>query len=261
MDIANFLTSVAPPILLPCDCCCSSFCMVRRNPWFCSSRICIRILLALTWLSISTPISPVPETIENFKFLLGIMVTMPGSQTALWEPYHPEDGGHPRQHDLEKERQKNVHLKRLSISRPISPVPNTIENLEFLLGIHRGLVVMMPDSQAWVRRFESPLDPQAGWPGCYINVPHCRGLSMVLLQLKYPLELFVKRREFLPGSGLLSPRDMTYAVESDIKFHSFLPSNFYFSSFFFWHVSGERQLTVSGNALDHMDIGAGPLPQ
>ena len=40
---------------------------------------------------------------------------------------------------------------------------------------------------------------------------------MVLLQLNYPLELFVKRREFLPGSGILSRRDMTQAVESEVK--------------------------------------------
>ena len=32
---------------------------------------------------------------------------------------------------------------------------------------------------------------------------------MVLLQLRDPLELFVRRREFLSGSGLLSRRDMT----------------------------------------------------
>ena len=32
---------------------------------------------------------------------------------------------------------------------------------------------------------------------------------MVLLQLKDPLEIFVKGREFLPGSGFLSRRDMT----------------------------------------------------
>ena len=57
--------------------------------------------------------------------------------------------------------------------------------------------------------FESPLDPQAGWPRRYINVRCCEGLSMVLPQLKDPLELFVKRRGFLPGSGFLSRRDMT----------------------------------------------------
>ena len=66
-----------------------------------------------------------------------------------------------------------------------------------------------PGPQTWVRRFESPLDPQAGWPVCYIHVRRCGGQSMVLLQLKDPLELFVKRREFLPSSGFLSRRDMT----------------------------------------------------
>ena len=90
--------------------------------------------------------------------------------------------------------------------------------------IRRGLVVMMPGSQAWVRRFESPLDPQAGWPGRYIDVRRFGGLPMVLLQQKDPLELFVKRREFLPGSGFLSRRDMIYAVKSDVKPNSFLPS-------------------------------------
>ena len=39
----------------------------------------------------------------------------------------------------------------------------------------------------------------AGWPGRYLNVRHYWRLSMVLLQLKDPLELFVKRREFLSG--------------------------------------------------------------
>ena len=67
----------------------------------------------------------------------------------------------------------------------------------------------MPGSQACVRRFESPLDPQAGWPGRYINVRRCGGLSMVLLQLKDPLELFVKSKKFLPCSRFLSRRDMT----------------------------------------------------
>ena len=32
---------------------------------------------------------------------------------------------------------------------------------------------------------------------------------MVLMQVTDPLELFVKRREFLPGPGFLSRRDMT----------------------------------------------------
>ena len=54
------------------------------------------------------------------------------------------------------------------------------------------------------------LGPQkAGWPGHFINV-WCSGKqSMVLLQLKDPLELIVKRRELLPGSGFQSRRDMT----------------------------------------------------
>ena len=55
-------------------------------------------------------------------------------------------------------------------------------------GIRRGLVVTMPGSQAWVRRFESPLDPQAGLPGRYINLRRCGGLSMVLPQPEDPLE-------------------------------------------------------------------------
>ena len=46
---------------------------------------------------------------------------------------------------------------------------------------------------------------------------------MVLLQQKDPLEQFVKSREFLPGSGFLSHRDMTLAVESDVIPNSFLP--------------------------------------
>ena len=46
---------------------------------------------------------------------------------------------------------------------------------------------------------------------------------MVFLQLKDPLELFVKSREFLHGSGFLSRHDMTLAVESNVKPNSFLP--------------------------------------
>ena len=48
-----------------------------------------------------------------------------------------------------------------------------------------------------------------GCPGCYINVGHRGALSMVLLQPKDPLELFVKRREFPSGSGFLPRRDIT----------------------------------------------------
>ena len=58
---------------------------------------------------------------------------------------------------------------------------------------------------------------QAGLPGRYINVRRCGGLAMAPPQQEDPLELFVKRREFLPCSGFLSRRDMTKAVESDVK--------------------------------------------
>ena len=50
---------------------------------------------------------------------------------------------------------------------------------------------------------------------------------MALLQLNGRLQIFVKRSEFLPVSVLLSRRDRTYAVESDLKspnLPSFLPS-------------------------------------
>ena len=44
-----------------------------------------------------------------------------------------------------------------------------------------------------------------GWPGRYINVWQCEGQPMVLLlQLKDPSELFMKRKEVLPGAGVLS---------------------------------------------------------
>ena len=46
---------------------------------------------------------------------------------------------------------------------------------------------------------------------------------MVFLQLKDPLELFAKRKEFFLGFGFLSHRDMTSAVESDVKPQTFLP--------------------------------------
>ena len=32
------------------------------------------------------------------------------------------------------------------------------------------------------RRFESPLDPEADWPGRFVNVRCCGGLCMVLLR-------------------------------------------------------------------------------
>ena len=48
---------------------------------------------------------------------------------------------------------------------------------------------------------------------------------MVLLQLKDLLDLLVGRREFLQCSGFVSRRDMTQAIESDVKTYSFLPSS------------------------------------
>ena len=60
---------------------------------------------------------------------------------------------------------------------------------------------------AWLPSVSSQVRvSQAGWPGRCINVWRCRGLSMVILQLKDPLELFVKSREFLTGSGFLPRR-------------------------------------------------------
>ena len=43
--------------------------------------------------------------------------------------------------------------------------------------------------------------PKAGWTGRYMSVGHCGGLPMALLQLKGPLEIFVKNRECRPSSG------------------------------------------------------------
>ena len=63
---------------------------------------------------------------------------------------------------------------------------------------------MMPGSQACVRRFESPL----AW-SLYKCAALCRAVLMVFLQLKDPLDLFIKRRKFLPSFGFLSHCDMT----------------------------------------------------
>ena len=60
---------------------------------------------------------------------------------------------------------------------------------------------------------------------------------MALLQLKGLLELYLKRREFLPGSGFLHRRAVNLAVESDVILTSFrLPC--------FWTAAG---LTGSRN--------------
>ena len=54
---------------------------------------------------------------------------------------------------------------------------------------------------------------------------------MVLLQLKDPLELFVKRREFLPCSGFLSRSDINLSVEIGIN-NPLLPSFIYYIGYF-----------------------------
>ena len=55
---------------------------------------------------------------------------------------------------------------------------------------------------AWLPNVSSRRFPtNVGWPCRYISVRLFEGLSMVLQQMKDPLELFVKRREFLPVSG------------------------------------------------------------
>ena len=75
------------------------------------------------------------------------------------------------------------------------------------------------------RRFESPLDPHAGLPGRYIHVRRCGGMFIIFLQLKVPLELFVKGRQFLCGPWFPFRRDMTCAIESDVETQSLLPSS------------------------------------
>ena len=64
-------------------------------------------------------------------------------------------------------------------------------------------------------RSQAPLlteSPLAGYPGRYVNVRHCGWLSMVLLQLKGPLELFLKRKEFPPGCGFLSRSRLSWSL-------------------------------------------------
>ena len=68
----------------------------------------------------------------------------------------------------------------------------------------------MSGFQALGRRFDYPLVPHQRVGLVAINMcGRCGGLSMVLLQLKDSLDLFIKRREFYPGSGFLSRSDMT----------------------------------------------------
>ena len=69
---------------------------------------------------------------------------------------------------------------------------------------YSGCDAWLPNLSLQVRVHCSAGSPQAGWPGRYVNVRRCGGQSMVCeLQLREPLELFVERREFNPGYGLL----------------------------------------------------------
>ena len=56
------------------------------------------------------------------------------------------------------------------------------------------------------------------------------GLSMVLLQQKDPLELIVKRMEFIHSSRFPCCSNMTKAVESDLKTNAFRPYIIYLMS-------------------------------
>ena len=58
----------------------------------------------------------------------------------------------------------------------------------------------------WHSGYNTWLDPQVGGPGSYINVWHCEGLSITLLQLKDPLELFIPScLRFSVSSGKIPP--------------------------------------------------------
>ena len=53
-----------------------------------------------------------------------------------------------------------TRVDRQNMSRlGVLDVTDRVSIEAFVLGIRRGLVITMPGSQAWVRRFESPLDP------------------------------------------------------------------------------------------------------
>ena len=59
-------------------------------------------------------------------------------------------------------------------------------------------------SKEYREKHEIHWHPMNAQSSRYINVRHCGGLSMVHLQLTDSLEIFVKRREFLPRRGVLS---------------------------------------------------------
>ena len=84
-----------------------------------------------------------------------------------------------------------------------------------LIGMLRDLVV---HGVHWLPRVRLQVRVSTGFAqaGCP-DVWRCVKLSMVLLQLRYPLKHFVRRRKLLPGSEFLSRFDMTFAVEIGVK--------------------------------------------
>ena len=90
------------------------------------------------------------------------------------------------------------------------------------------------------------------------------------LQLKDPLELFMKRREFHPSSRFLSRRDMTQVVGSEVNTHSFLPYLVICKDYqgycasvvgqaFLWRMINGRQLDPSELVVYVMTLGVSPL--
>ena len=96
------------------------------------------------------------------------------------------------------------------------------ENLHSYALDESSLSIGRVNSQVRGCRFKSAGSPLAGWHGRYTNVHLCGCLSIVLLQLKVPLKLFVKSREFLTDYMFLLRHNMTEADESNVK-TNFLP--------------------------------------
>ena len=132
-----------------------------------------------------------------------------------WE--HPPDG-RIMGHELSGKIIYSVFLHNLRWFRceRHNLFPLFFEKLEFIL--LSFFAIPIPSASLQVR--VSAGSSLVGSPGHYINVQRCRGLSMVFLQLRAPLELFVKGREFLPGSEF----DLTEVPECDVKTHAILPS-------------------------------------
>ena len=96
------------------------------------------------------------------------------------------------------------------------------ENLHSYALDESSLSIGRVNSEVRGCRFKSAGSPLAGWHGRYTNVHLCGCLSIVLLQLKVPLKLFVKSREFLTDYMFLLHHNMTEADESNVK-TNFLP--------------------------------------